>query len=95
MEKDTRKYKIKVNCLTPKNQAQKCMEKWKRRFPTFKKPIEQKRVSDHEFYWIYKIEGLDNAVKFQTKVLLLEDPIKKVMRFEMKHLRKRQIWLVI
>lgn len=74
------KWKLKVNCLTPKGKSEKAAHEWKKQFPTFKKPIEEKVINDHEFYWIYEFDKEKQMQLFQKKTILAEIGIKKFYR---------------
>lgn len=72
-----KKLRLRVTCLTPKGKAEKAMKEWRKQFPTFKKPIEEKIISDSEFYWVYEFGKEKKMYTFQKKVMLAEIGIKK------------------
>jgi len=76
--------KLKTTCITPKGKAKKCIVEWRKQFPTFKKPIKEKLVSDSEFYWIYEFDKEKDLLHFHKKVLMAEEGIKKMYNFMFK-----------
>jgi hypothetical protein len=92
------KLRLKVICLTPKGKAEKCAKEWRKQFPTFKKPIEQKVVNDSKFYWIYEFEKEKEMYRFNKKIAMVQTTIKRFYYIIMgtstraNRLKKKMSW---
>jgi len=72
-----KRLRLKITCLTPKGKAKKASKEWRKQFPTFKKPVEQKIINDSKFYWIYEFKKEKDMYHFQKKTVLAAIGIKR------------------
>ena len=75
--------KVKVSVKTPKNQAEKCIKTQRAAilgYSQSKKVLEEKVVSDHEFYWIVQVDDPKEYAKILEKAARGEMTIRKFYR---------------
>lgn len=75
--------RVRVTVLTPKNQAERCVKTQRRALLGYSKDyvvLEEKVVSDHEFFWVVEVDSPSGYAKILEKATRGEVLIRKFYR---------------
>jgi len=83
--------KLQINVKTPKGQAESCIKTQRNALLGFKKSkqiLEEKMLSDHEFYWVIPCEDTKEMMKIHKKLSRGEVFIKQFYKSLFKLINK-------